>query len=56
MTQLDEFQEIGAQLLVNDVSVLQEVHAGIKDVTAKIIENSLDHEEKKSWEIAEKSK
>ena len=55
-TQLDEFQEIGVQLLVKDVSVLQEVHAGRKDVIAKIIENSLDHEETKSREIAEKIK
>ena len=47
---------IGVQHLVKDVSVLQEVHAGRKDVIAKIIENSLDHEETKSREIAEKIK
>ena len=40
-SQLDEFQYVGAQLLVKAVSVMQEVQEGRKDVTTKIDEHPL---------------
>ena len=43
-THLDEFQDIRAQLSIKEVYVLQEVQEGKKDVTANIVELSLEHE------------
>ena len=55
-TQLDEFQEIGAQLSVKVVSALQAVQEGKKEVTNKMVEHPLAHDLTGSREIAEKVK
>ena len=54
--QLDEFQDIGAQLFIKEASILQVVQEGRKDVTEKIAEHPLAREVTESWETTEKIK
>ena len=53
---MDEFQDIGAQLFVKAVSMLQEVQNGRRDVTANIIEHPLEREVIEIHEISERIK
>ena len=54
--QLDEFQEIGAQLLVKAVVVLQAVQEGKKEVNENMVENLLKQYFLRIQDLAEKIK
>ena len=54
--QLDEFQEIGAQLSVKVVFALQESYKGKKNVAAKMVDHLVNHDIKMSQEITERVK
>ena len=50
--QLDEFQEIGAQLSIKAVSTLKEAKEGKKDIAKKMVENLVTRDLMVSQEIA----
>ena len=54
--QLDEFQEIGAQLSVKAVAALQAVKEGKKKVNANMVEHTLKQDFLWSQDLAEKIK
>ena len=54
--QLDEFQEIGAQLSVKAVVALQAMQEGKKEVNAKLVEHPLKQDLLESQDLAEKIK
>ena len=54
--QLDEFQEIGAQLSVKAIAALQVMQDGKKKVNANMVEHSLKHDHLMCQDVANKFK
>ena len=54
--QLDEFQEIGAQLSMKEIFVLKSTQEGKTNIAANMVEHPIDHDLKVSHEVTERVK